>query len=472
MQKLRDSFSIGPSELEEARAMLQSMVKDMAHSFQKRGMMQQQRQPGAQGQAPQMAAQNQLSPQSQEQIAQQQRLMAQKQQQQQQQQQQQLQLQQGQMNQQGRQPQQQQQQQQSAPAPLNAANLEKNSQAFKNQQRAAGKGFKAPAAPTATQPPFPLGASSPHGNPSYIGKPKELNLQLPPRKRAKLDKQAGQTSQAATPSPKVATKPTPPQDTQRPPEPPKPVLVCKEPECQDATVGYADEEVLRQHVEEEHVKPKKDPLKFFAEDLALALGLEADGSSKKTTAMSRTASKQGQTPGNLGIATPKSQHGAGMNRSISSQSKIAGTKSAPASPDAWAGSTLDSQALFTMAGFPNGISTVAFDPKVLSYLSPPKDTPESSKDSGASEPNSDMLDLVPRDFDVNWQVLDMDMLLDMNKTKFKADLLDFGGDKAGTMDPSLLMNTKSPGEPDWSDVKIDFNAPYKWDARGFSMDVK
>jgi hypothetical protein len=39
------------------------------------------------------------------------------------------------------------------------------------------------------KPPFPLHVTSPHGNPSHIGEPKDINLPLPPaRKKVKLDK--------------------------------------------------------------------------------------------------------------------------------------------------------------------------------------------------------------------------------------------------------------------------------------------
>lgn len=430
--------------------MLESMARDLAHNFQKRSMGMVQKPPGAPGQTPQVAAQNESATQPQDQIAQQQRLMAQKQ------------LEMNQAQQQRQQP----QPQQSVPAPLNATNLEKNSQALKNQ-KAGSKGYKAPVAPTTAQPPFPFGASSPQGLPNYGAKVKDMNLQIPPRKRAKLDKQDGQGSQTATPSPKTATKTSPPQDVKRPPEPPKPVLLCKEPECQGSTVGYASEEALQQHINEEHVKPKENPLKFCSENLALALGLEADGSVKD--AMSRTASKQGQTPGNFGLGTPKSQDGVGMKRSMSSQSKMPSVKGA-GSPDSWAGSSFDSQSLLTKLGLPNGINSVVFDPNTIRSLTP-KDTPESSKDSGSSEPNSDILEAPVPDFDVNWHTLDTDVLLDMNNSNFGVDFSTFDKSNTGTMDPTLLMDPTSPGEPDWSDVKIDFNAPFRFDTGRFHMDV-
>ena len=232
MKVLKDKFSINSAEIDQARAMLESMAKDLAASMYGRGMVK----PGQPGQPAQGSSQAQ----------------------------------------------QQQAQNQGQPAPLNAANLEKNSQALSklNQQKAGGRGAQAPPAPTATQPPFPFGASSPHGNPNYIGKQKDINLQLPPaRKKQKLAGQQG-SSQAATPSP-VTGKTASPEARRQ--EPPKPVFLCKEPDCDVATVGFPSEQALQHHIEEDHTKPKEDPFKFFKENLALGLGLEADGTAKKAT---------------------------------------------------------------------------------------------------------------------------------------------------------------------------------------------
>ncbi|KAK6700393.1 hypothetical protein SNK05_013204 [Fusarium graminearum] len=161
------------------------------------------------------------------------------------------------------------------------------------------KGSQAPPAPTTTQAPFnfEIGASSPRGNPTYVGKPKELNLHLPAsRKKQKTDPKTGQTPVGATSSPQAGKKTSP--DVRRVSETQvahRPVLTCKEPECEFSTTGYSTEQALQQHILEEHTKPREDHLKFVQENLALALGLEPDGSVKKAEAasMSITNSKQG-----------------------------------------------------------------------------------------------------------------------------------------------------------------------------------
>lgn len=463
MQVLKDKFSVRSSDIDQARAMLESMAKDLAASMMKSGMLK----PAGQAQQTQAASQNQTAQQAQALATP------------------------------------QQQNQQGQPIPLNAANLEKNTQALNkmNQQKSTAKANQVPPAPTAAQPPFPFGASSPHGNPSYIGKPKDMNLQLPPvRKKQKLaGQQPGQTPQGATPSPKTSKNASP--EMRRPPEPAKPVFLCKDPECATSPVGFPSEQALQNHVEEEHVKPKEDPIKFVKENLALALGLEPDGSLKKTqkpvaetaTAMSTTTSKQGQTPVNI-AGTPMSQ-GTVMKRTGSAASKAQDAKSAgkadvaaskqgdgkpadataaPARIDPWANCTIDPQAFIANLGWEKGIGLPNIVSEANMYRSlTPKDTPESSKDSGASEPNSDISDSAALDIEVYWrnyENFDSDLLLGLNGTNLEGDLIskDANGE---TLDPMVLMDPSFGRITDWDDTNIDFSKPFELDTRYYSMAI-
>lgn len=430
MKILKDKFSINSAEIDQARAMLESMAKDLAASMYGRGMMK----PGQQPQQGQGAGQSQTAPPQQ----------------------------------QVQQPAASQQNQQSQPAPLNAANLEKNSQALKNQQKSASKGSQPPPAPTATQPPFSFGASSPHGNPSYMGKQKDMNLQLPSsRKKQKVSgQQPGQTPHGATPSPKTAKNASPEMRRQ---EPPKPVFLCKEPECEAGPFGFPSETALQHHVEEEHTKPREDPVKFVKENLALALGLEPDGTVKKeqkpadgAVAMSASASKQGQTPKNV-AGTPMSQDnamkrtGSALSKGLDGKPKVDAGGSKQTKPSPWAGCTIDPQALLTNLGFENGLPNIVSDANMYRSLTP-KDTPESSKDGGSSEPNSDISEGAALEIDMNWQTFDPDLLLDMNSTTLD-----------GGLDPMLLLDPPSRSVPDWDSIEVDYSKPFQLDMSLYSM---
>lgn len=413
MQVLKDKLSMRISDLEEARGVLEQMAKDLAESLlQRRDMSKPQ---GAQGTTPNAAPA---------------------------------------MQQQNSQQQQQQQELQTTPpvhqqqAPLNATNLEKNAQALK-AQKAMGKGSKPPTAPTTSQPPFPFGASSPHGNPTYVNKPKDMNLQLPPAR--KKQKQSGPDM---VPGQAGKTGQLPVQDA-KPQEPPKPVLTCKEPECEGSIKGYADQQALDRHVEEEHIKPGENPVQFAQENLVLALGLESDGTPKKdqtaAPAMSATKSKQGQVAGEQAKTNQADQ------------------QAAPQAYDSWANSTIDPQALLSNLGLENGIPGVFLDINTYRAMTP-KDTPESSKDSGSSEPNSDISDGVGPDNGSDFFHFGSDILYDMKNATLE-DLENCDDLNGFALDPSMLMEGPREMIADWDDMKVDLDKIPQIDMSFYSMKV-
>ncbi|EHK41406.1 hypothetical protein TRIATDRAFT_84787 [Trichoderma atroviride IMI 206040] len=444
MEVVKDTLSIRSSELDQARAMLESMAKDLAASVAGGRHIK----PGGQAQA-----QSQPLAQQQTQQSQQKNLLTQ-------------------------------------PAPLNAANLEKNAQAMNklSQQKQANKaGQVPPPAPTSAQPPFPFGAAtSPDGHPTYMSKPKEINLQLPPSRKKQKLANSGPSSQVATPSPQISKNASP--DIQRPQGPPKPVHLCTEPDCDQATFGFPSKQALQHHIDEEHTKPRADPVKFVQENLAEALGLEPDGTVKKeqfaegAQAMSLSASKQGQSSGNL-VGTPMSVDGTGMKRSASVASKAQDVKAGVkldatakagdgkqkngaamlvAAADPWANSTIDPQTLLQNLGFENGLPNIINEANMYRSFTP-KDTPESSKD-GASEPNSDISEGAALDIDMNWGTLDNEALMDFTNACINGELDSTENLKAAlvNVDPTLLL-ARSRGVPDWDTIPTDFDKPFEMD---------
>ena len=327
--------------------------------------------------------------------------------------------------------------------PLSAAHLEKQTQALSKAQhnRSTSKSGQAPAAPTTAQPPFPFGAASPHGQPSYIGKPtvNRENLQLPPRKKAKVGEQP--TPPQATPSPQIS-KTASPEAMRAPetkPQPPKPAFKCTEPDC-DSTSGFSTEAALKAHVQEEHIEPRQDPIKFMTESLALALGLEADGHPKDGEGASKTP----------------------VDAAASSTKGPTKAAESTGAADPWA-NTIDPQSLFTTIGpFEFGAGGAIANMKAYRSLTP-NDTPESSKDSGASEPNSDIPENSGLDIDVKWQAFDADLLMDLNNVSMDGLESTFLNDDLSG--PAMSMSV------DWDDVNIDFDKPFVMDTSLFRMDV-
>ncbi|PMB69428.1 hypothetical protein BM221_004070 [Beauveria bassiana] len=419
MKILRDSFSMRSSDLEQARAMLESMVRDIQVAS-KGGFMRAQNNQAQGGQAAQQASQGNAEQTSSAAAA--------------------------------------------VVAPLNASNLEKNSQALNRQKSKSAN--QPPPAPTVAQAPgFPTNASSPHGNPSYMSKAKDMNLQIPPRKKQKVAQQPGQG--VNTPSPRVSKTASP--EVKRAPEPvPRPVFLCKEADCDLPSVGFPTEQALKQHVEEDHVKPRQDPVKFVQENLALALGLEMDGTVKKGAGeaaqpMTQSGSKQGQDVAmkRSGSALSRVQPVGGRGENGTPKTTAA-EATTPGPVDPWATATIDPQALLSNLGFENGLPTVMNEFLLYRSLTP-NDTPESSKDSGASEPNSDISEGAALEIDMNWQNIDTDVLLNMNNTSLDAS--------GSTLDPSLLLDPLAGPPPDWDDMTVDFNKPFQFDTSHYSFDT-
>lgn len=132
MTQLRDSFSIKPAEIDGARAMLAGMVKDLTDRFPK--MKKPDASQSTSTTQPPTSTQTSTAPS----------------------------------------------------APLNATNLQQQQQQLKMHSRSGSKSSHPPAAPTSAQPPFPFGATSPHGQ-----LPISANLVLPrttwlfPRRRGR-----------------------------------------------------------------------------------------------------------------------------------------------------------------------------------------------------------------------------------------------------------------------------------------------
>lgn len=392
------------------------------------------------------------------------------------------------------------------PARLNAANLQEQQQQLnKIHQRSNSRSQNTPAAPTSAQPPFQLGATSPHGTPAYAKKnPVEMELHIPARKKQK--KEPGQGTPGSSSSPRVSKAVSPEMRRQQQPDSKsqqRVVFYCKEPQCERHASGYNTEEELKRHTQEEHIAPLEDPGKYFQENLALSTGLDAQGQPKKpatvepgptSAKMAPSNSKQGQTPnikaGNTpGSATPMMKQ-ASMNRQASATGLKPNPQSNGINPkeavkatqkdtkqlesqavpemDPWANSTLyPNELLHAFQPFETGASGSIADLNVFRGITP-NDTPESSKD-GVSEPNSDISDGVGLDINID--------LFDDSWMPFGPGAPDSGlGDLSfadANVDDLLMFDESEPNISYQSFEDFDastFEKPFSLDTTFFSLD--
>jgi hypothetical protein len=390
MTQPRDTFSIKPNEVEQARAMLSSMVKDLSDRFPKMKKPE-----GVQAQS-QSSASQPVQP-----VA-------------------------------------------ALSAPLNAANLQQQQQQLnKMHQRSGSRSSQAPVAAVASQPPFQFGASSPHGAPRYSGSPAAItqeNLHIPARKKQRQNNNTPNQNV----SPRVSKTSSP--EAKRLPIPdsrPKQSLCCPEPKCDRHQIGFDTEEALKTHTEQEHVRPSADPAKYAQENLAASLGLDSQGRSKKpegegSTPMGVKVASSGITTNAKGESTPAGAD-TPTNRQVSMSRQATSNAKPPSEPakndsaeqknsgkqqvpeaDPWANSTINPHDILQdFQVFESGASGAISDMNLYRSITP-NDTPESSKD-GLSEPNSDVSEGVGLDinldiFDENWMPFssDADFLADMN----------------------------------------------------------
>lgn len=399
-------------------------------------------------------------------------------------------------------------------APLNPANLEKHTQAMsKVHQRSNSKSGQAPAAPTTTQPPFQFGGQkSPTGQPTYFNKPavtqETLNPPPPARKKAKMAhqqaaspalQQSGPSPQVKAASPEIKRQP----QAEQPKQPARPLFVCPEALCDSHSTGFPTKEALDAHHQEEHVKPYEDSDKFMRETLTRALGLDAEGQPITTTGsadvaqpnalvMKSSGSRQGQSLSKLDQAStpmsrnastgqqgsarggkPSDNKGTPVNGGKNGPVKLENTpkptmkqpadqSKQPTTEDPWANSTVDPQALLATFAPLQPLINGHFSNFSPHRSRTPNDTPESSKDSGASEPNSDISERAQIDIDMKWAPIDLDADLLVGLDSFSM------GAKTGLL---ADMGSEYPGydELESEFLKFDHDKSFELDSSLWSL---
>ncbi|KAI2642576.1 hypothetical protein GGS21DRAFT_544704 [Xylaria nigripes] len=388
----------------------------------------------------------------------------------------------------------------SQPAPLNAVNLEKQTQALsKTNQRNNSRPGQPPAAPTTAQPPFPFGAQSPDGQPTYIGKPTvtQDTLQLPARKRPRIGTGPTPNGSISNVSPQVPVRSSPDMskrqattETRQAPELPQ--FPCTDQYCEFHIIGFATEELRRKHLEEEHVRPAENPIKFAADAFAEAVGKTKKSAtagdntqspidtSKQTPTPTPTSRSEMTNSRESGMKRVGSAMGSKTNKLVKTATDKGGTPKADlgvviqdgptpitmaniatalqAAAGEPMGATIDPQELLSnVTGLEMGGNGSIFDMAVYRALTP-KDTPESSNGS-ASEPNSDVSEGVA-----------LNVTLDMG-----FDSWDPFTSAADMINPDLggadnILSLTYP-EVTWDDVNTNYDKTFTFDTSFFSLDT-
>jgi hypothetical protein len=403
----------------------------------------------------------------------------------------------------------------SPPVPLNAANLHQQQQALKQQQAKVhnrqGSRSGPPAAPTSSQPPFPIG--SPHPDQFPKTSLTQEQLRLPLNKKQRLSNNTTpvvgqQASASATPIMKSGS-PGFPNQTAQPRQAEKVALQCMEPDCERHWgEGFENAEALKKHTDEEHINPLKKPQEFAEKQLAIMLGLEADGTAKRNPATESTGDSNQITSTLQQVqATTAKAEGtpAASATPLNRQASTAGVKSSTVSKagkqeatngqhlnntksssefkprtdyeNLWDSASVNPQDLQTnFKQLETGASGAISDMSVWRAITP-NDTPESSKD-GVSEPNSDITDgvdlTVNLDIDFNFDVGDNwqpfgpsgDEFLDFGK-------LDVNTDLTNNDLSDILMADEKNNPTNFSSFNefVDFDKPFSWDTSLLDMTV-
>ena len=250
--------------------------------------------------------------------------------------------------------------------------------------------------------------------------------------------------------------------------PPKTSFVCPYSGCEMQTIGFEDERSLKMHVVEEHEKPSQDPVKFAFNCLSEAFGVDPSGQDTNAPPMAQADPKEGQLPMKIEASSTPTTREASMKR----QGSNAGGKAAEVTSgnveigldetiskppsDPWAGATIDPQTISSifkpLAGAGNGAIS---DPSLTLYRSlTPNDTPESIKDSGSSELNSDISESANLDIDVAINnLVDPEMISDLN-------LVNLDAMEDPEHDQSNFSKSLFSDIPPLDDVTVDFSKPF------------
>lgn len=260
---------------------------------------------------------------------------------------------------------------------------------------------------------------------------------MPPTKKIKTGQQTSSPAVPGSQNASPQTKVTSPELKKHEPKPvPKaPTFQCTVADCEAGAPTFPTDALRKKHMEDFHVLPFQNAEKFLEKSLYEAFD---DVIQVNTDA----------APEKPGEASTKQQENAPAAQPVKAEEKAGATpKVAPGQPAVELqqsqmadnlGGTINPQNLLAPLVPDMGMMIPGIMHDLGHYRSttPPEDTPESSKDSGVSDPNSDIPETGALDIEVSFQPFDDTMF----------DNLNFGNEnfQPETITDDMLVNYDDP----------------------------
>lgn len=261
---------------------------------------------------------------------------------------------------------------------------------------------------------------------------------MPPTKKIKTGQQTSSPAVPGSQNASPQTKVTSPELKKHEPKaaPKAPAFPCTVADCEAGAPTFPTEALRKKHMDEFHVVPFQNPEKFLEQSLFEAFEDEIQVKTDAAPEMSHEASAKQQDvtpaaqrakPDDKAAATPKVAPGQ-LTVELPQQPQMADNL----------GGTIDPQNLLAPLVPDIGVMIpgVINDLSLYRSTTPPEDTPESSKDSGVSDPNSDIPEAGALDIEMSFQPFDDTMF----------DSLNFGSEslQPETITDDMLVNYDDP----------------------------
>lgn len=239
---------------------------------------------------------------------------------------------------------------------------------------------------------------------------------MPPTKKIKTGQQTSSPAVPGSQNASPQTKVTSPELKKHEPKavPKAPTFQCTVADCEAGAPSFPTDALRKKHMEEFHTLPFQNPEKFLEQSLFEAfddvIPVNTDAAPEKSTVVS---TKQEESA--PGVQSVKQEDKAGATPKVAPGQPAVELQQQSSMADS-VGGTIDPQNLLAPLVPDIGVMVpgIIHDLSFYRSTTPPEDTPESSKDSGVSDPNSDIPEASALDIEMSFQPFDDTMFESLN----------------------------------------------------------